>query len=314
MHTTDISIFQHSHVFHESNTETERSTLRVVLLTLAMMVVEIVAGWLFNSMALLADGWHMSTHAAALTIAWLAFILARRHAGSKSFAFGTWKVEILGGFVSAILLGLIAMAMTWVSVARLFHPVTIQFNQAILIALIGLAVNLVSMLMLTHKPHGHSHDHHDHDHHVHGHDQNLNLRAAYLHVAADALTSVLAVAALLGGKYMGWNWLDPVIGIVGALMIARWTYQLLASTGGILLDRGGDPAVEAEIRDAIETGDTRISDIHLWQVGQARFACDLTLVANTPQDAEYYKDRLHDVHELAHITIEVRRCASPRST
>jgi cation diffusion facilitator family transporter len=305
----DVKAFEHSHIFHESSLEAERNTLRVVLLTLVMMVVEIVAGWLFNSMALLADGWHMSTHAAALAIAWGAFIFARRHAGSSAFTFGTWKVEILGGFVSAIILGVVAVAMAWVSVSRLLHPETIQFNQAILVAAIGLAVNLVSMVLLTHKPHGHSHgyDHHAHDHHAHGHTKNLNLRAAYLHVAADALTSVLAVAALVVGKCMGWTWPDPAMGIVGAVLIARWTYHLVASTGGVLLDRGGNPVIEAEIREAIETDDTRITDIHLWQVGQDRFACVLSLVANHPQDAGFYKEQLRAVHELAHVTVEVQR-------
>lgn len=304
MHHHDISAFRHSHVFHESNADAERNTLHVVLFTLAMMVVEIVAGWMFHSMALLADGWHMGTHAAALTIAWIAFILARRHAGSQTFTFGTWKVEILGGFVSAVLLGMVAVAMAWVSSIRLLHPVPIQFNQAILVAVIGLGVNLVSMLLLTRRPHGH----HDHEHHDPGHGENLNLRAAYLHVAADALTSILAIAALLGGKYMGWNWLDPVMGLVGAVLIARWTYQLLVSTGGILLDRGGDPQIEAEIRSALEDDDTHIADLHLWQVGQDRFACVLSLVVHNPQDAGFYKEKLHAVHELAHITVEVRRC------
>jgi cation diffusion facilitator family transporter len=286
----------------------------VVLLTAAMMGVEIIAGWLFNSMALLADGWHMSTHAAALGIAWVAFILARRHAGSRRFTFGTWKIEILGGFVSAIFLGIVALVMTYVSVERFFHPVAIQFNEAIFIAAIGLVVNLVSVFLLTGKPHGHDHAHyHAHGSHDHGygsdHDSNLNLRAAYLHVLADALTSVLAIAALLGGKYMNWNWLDPAMGIVGAVMIARWTFGLLKATGGILLDHGTNTEVEEEIRSAIESdGDTKISDLHLWQVGQDKYACVLAVIASKPQGLHTYKERLRSIHELAHVTVEIDLC------
>lgn len=329
MHTKNIANYQHAHVFHLSGTETERKTLKVVILTLLMMIVEITAGWLFNSMALLADGWHMSTHAAALGIAWIAFILARRHAGDRTFAFGTWKIEILGGFTSAVLLGLVALAMTYASVERLFHPAVIQFNQAILVAVIGLIVNLVSIVLLIGQPHSHGHSHshadqhtqsaadqghaHPHEARTHAdHTDNLNLRAAYLHVVADAMTSVLAIVALLGGKYMGWNWLDPLMGIVGAFMIARWTWTLLHATGGVLLDRGGNPKIEKEIHNAIESdGDTRISDLHLWQVGQDRYACVIALVAHNPQDLGTYKARLEPVHELAHITIEIDHCDEP---
>jgi cation diffusion facilitator family transporter len=303
-HGRDITNCAHPHVFHQGGTDTERRTIRVVALTLAMMTVEIVAGWLFHSMALLADGWHMSTHAAALGISWLAFVLARRYAQDRRLAFGTWKIEVLGGFVSAILLAVVAGAMIVVSVQRLMHPVAIQFNQAILVAIAGLAVNLASMFLLADRHHHHGH--HDHPHpHTH-HPANLNLRAAYLHVVADALTSVLAIAALLGGKYAGWNWLDPVMGIVGAVMIANWTRALLAETGTILLDSGNHDELEREIRAAIETDeDTRISDLHLWQVGQEKYACILAIVAQSPRSAAVYKDRLNEVHELAHVTVEV---------
>ena len=233
MHTHDISRYQHPHVFHYSGEQAEKKTMRVVLLTVSMMVVEIVAGWLFNSMALLADGWHMSTHAAALGISWVAFFLARRYAADQRFAFGTWKIEVLGGFVSGILLGMVGIAMAFISIERLYKPVTIHFNQAIFVAVIGLAVNLISIVLLGDHPH--DHDHTDERGNAHAHD-NLNLRAAYLHVLADAMTSVLAIAALLGGKYMNWNWLDPMMGIVGAILILRWTHSLLRETGGILLD------------------------------------------------------------------------------
>jgi len=308
MHADDIARYQHTHVFHYSGTDTERKTLRVVFLTVVMMVVEIVAGWMFNSMALLADGWHMSTHAAALGIAWGAFILARRNIGNRDFAFGTWKIEIIGGFVSAILLGIVALAMTYVSIERLFRPAVIQFNEAILVAGIGLAVNLASIFLLAGKHHSHDHARR-HDEHHSGREHNLNLRAAYLHVIADALTSVLAIVALIGGKYMGWNWLDPAMGIVGAIMISSWTYKLLLATGNILLDRSVNPGMEKKIRDAIESdGDTKICDLHLWQVGQENYACVLSVIARNPRDLRDYKNRLRDINELAHVTIEIERC------
>ena len=298
MHTTDISRYQHPHLFHYSGGESEKKTIRVVALTVSMMVVEIIAGWVYNSMALLADGWHMSTHAAALGLSWLAFVLARRYALDRRFVFGTWKIEILGGFISAILLGGVAVAMAVVAVDRLVHPAVIQFNQAILVAVIGLVVNLLSILLLR--------DRHDHHHgHDHGHG-NLNLRAAYLHVVADALTSVLAIAALVGGKTMGWTWLDPVMGIVGAVLVANWSRSLILETGGILLDREGDAVIVKAVHEAIEThADARISDLHVWRVGEGKYACILSIVAKAPKTAEAYKARLRGGHELVHVTVEV---------
>lgn len=315
MHTQDITQYQHSHVFHYTGSAVEKKTMRVVLLTLAMMVVEIVAGWMFHSMALLADGWHMSTHAAALGISWVAFVLARRHIADRRFAFGTWKIEVLGGFTSGILLGLVGLAMAVISVQRFFQPVTIQFNQAIFVAVVGLGVNLLSVLLLgghTHESHEHAHEHHHpHDHEPHGHD-NLNLRAAYLHVIADAMTSVLAIAALLGGKFFHWNWLDPAMGIVGAVLIVRWTYLLLAETGAILLDRVTHDDLTTDIRRAIEGDpDTRISDLHVWKVGQNKYACIVALVATTPLPAEEYKTRLRHIEALVHVTVETSRCQKP---
>lgn len=309
MHTKNIADYQHAHIYHYSGAETERQTMRVVLLTVGMMVVEIIAGWLFNSMALLADGWHMSTHAVALGISWLAFVVARRYALDRRFAFGTWKIEILGGFVSAVLLAVVALAMVVISVERLLHPATIQFNQAILVAVVGLLVNLVSIFMLT-----------DHSHSrvppgaspLHGHTGNhgnLNLHAAYLHVIADAFTSILAIVALLGGKFMNWTWLDPIMGLVGAVMIGIWTRSLLRETGGILLDCGGDDRLRVEIRAAIETdADTRISDMHVWRVGPTKYACILALVAEEPHSLQTYKNRLKEVHELVHVSIEINLC------
>jgi cation diffusion facilitator family transporter len=305
----DISAYQHPHTVHYTGSAAEKRTMRVVLLTVTMMVVEIVAGWVFNSMALFADGWHMGTHAAALGISWLAFVLARRYAADRRFAFGTWKIEVLGGFVSAILLGLVGLAMAVISIQRLLDPVTIRFDQAILVAVVGLIVNLLSIFLLQARPHGHDHHHAagDHGHAHHGHpDGNLNLRAAYLHVIADAMTSVLAIVALLGGKYLGWHWLDPLIGIAGAILILRWTRSLLLDTGNILLDRENDEALAAGIRAAVETdAGTRVSDLHVWRVGQDKYACLIALVAAAPRPVEDYKRRLANVDGLVHVTVEV---------
>jgi cation diffusion facilitator family transporter len=306
MHTHDISRHQHPHVFHYSGEQAEKKTMKVVWLTVFMMIIEIVAGWLFNSMALLADGWHMSTHAAALGISWAAFSLARRYAADQRFAFGTWKIEVLGGFVSGILLGMIGLVMAFISVERLCKPVSVHFNQAIFVAAIGLAVNLVSLVLLGGHPH--DRDPTDERHSAHTHD-NINLGAAYLHVLADALTSVLAIAALLGGKYLGWSRLDPTMGIVGAILILRWTYSLLRETGGILLDRETNDELVKEIRAAIETdGDAQISDLHVWKVAQGRYACILVLVVHHTRPLEHYKARLKAIHELAHVTVEIQMC------
>ena len=308
MHTHDMTAFEHPHLFHFSGTQAERRTLRVVLLTVAMMVVEIAAGWAYNSMALLADGWHMSTHAAALGIAWLAFVLARRHAADRRFAFGTWKIEILGGFVSAILLGLVGVAMVLLSVERLRHPAVIRFNEALVVAVVGLVVNLVSVLLLADRPHEHEAGH-PAGAHAHG---SLNLRAAYVHVLADALTSVLAIAALVGGKFWHWNWLDPATGIVGAVLILRWTVLLLRDTGSILLDRETDDAMATAIRQALEAdGDTRLSDLHVWKVGQGKYACIVAVVADHFHPPEEYKTRLQFLEDLVHVTVETNPCPDP---
>jgi len=247
----------------------------------------------------------MSTHAAALGITALAYFLARHYMSDYRFAFGTWKIEILGGFVSGILLGLVAAYMIFESLRRFFKPIPIQYNQAIIVAVIGLIVNVVSALILKdHKEEGHSpaesgtHNHKD-----------LNVHAAYLHVLADAMTSVLALIALGGGKYMNWNWLDPTMGIVGAVLIARWTYSLLRDTGNILLDREMDAEMLRAIRQTVESdGDARVSDLHVWRVGRDRYACILALVACHPHSPEHYKNLLKEHEELAHITIEISPC------
>ena len=290
----------HEHVFlgsaHEENA---KRTLWVVMLTVVMMVAEIAAGALTGSMALLADGFHMATHAGALGIAAAAYAYARRHASSPRFSFGTGKVGDLGGFASALILALVSLGIGVESVMRLLDPAEVQFGTATLIAVVGLVVNIVSALLLGH---GHSHDH-DHDHH-HGHDNNL--RSAYVHVIADALTSVLAIAALLAGRYLGWVWLDPVMGIVGAIVIARWAWSLMGATAGVLLDQT-DEHVAAEIRELVEQpGDARITDLHVWRVGPDAHAAIVSVLGQATTDAERIRERLKPVHEVSHLTVEFR--------
>ncbi len=310
MHHTESAHGRHPHDFDPGNPLGERGTRRVVLLTAAMMVVEIVAGWLTNSMALLADGWHMGTHVVALGIAAFAYWYARKHANDPRFAFGTWKVGVLAGFASAIVLGLVAVYMVYESVGRVLNPVPIRYGDAILVAVIGLAVNLLSAWFL----HGHD-GHHDHDHghshgddHAHGHGHDLNLRAAYLHVLADALTSVLAIIALLGGQFFGWDFLDPVMGIVGAIVISVWAWGLVRQTSRVLLDREMDAPVVGEIREALDDGDAVIVDLHVWRVGPGKFACIVGLVAADPLPPDEYKQRVQVHEELVHVTVEVHRC------
>ena len=240
----DISKYTHSHQFNEGNPLAERNTLRAVVITAVMMVVEIVGGYLLNSMALLADGWHMSSHALALGLSVGAYALARRLADDRRFAFGTWKIEVLGGYSSALLLGVVAALMLFQSVERLFVPGVIHYNDAIAIATVGLAVNLTCAWLLRGGHHGHDHHHgHTHDPHDHAHHHDINLRSAYLHVVADAATSVLAIGALVGGKFLGAAWLDPAMGIVGAALVANWAWGLLKQSGGILLDAEMDSPV-----------------------------------------------------------------------
>jgi cation diffusion facilitator family transporter len=298
----DIDALTHSHVYlgtrHDENA---RRTLWVVLLTAVMMVAEIAAGLAFNSMALLADGFHMATHAGALGIAALAYRYARRHAESGRYSFGTGKVGDLAGFASALVLGIVAIGIAWESAIRLVDPSPVAFGEAAVIAVIGLGVNIVSALLLGHG-HDHGHDHH-HDHpHDHGHETDNNLRSAYLHVLADALTSVLAIAALLGGRYFGWVWLDPAMGVVGAIVIAIWSWSLMRDTAAVLLD-ATDPALEAEIRALVEgPGDARIRDLHVWRVGPAAHAA---IVSVTGTSRAAVCERLRPVHEIEHLTVEI---------
>ncbi|MBO1073995.1 CDF family Co(II)/Ni(II) efflux transporter DmeF [Roseomonas marmotae] len=296
----------HAHVFlGERHDENARRTLWVVALTAATMVAEILAGSIFGSMALLADGFHMATHAGALAVAAGAYAFARRHAHDRRFSFGTGKVGDLAGFASALVLGLVALSIAIESGTRLLEPRAVAFGQATLVAVLGLVVNVASALLLGGGQH-HDHDHgHDHGHrHRHAHGGDSNLRAAYLHVLADALTSVLAIAALLAGRYLGWVWLDPAIGILGALIIARWSWGLMRDSAAVLLDIT-DPELEAEIRRHVEgPGDARITDLHVWRVGPEAHAAIVS--ASGPAGAEAIRARLAPVHELAHLTVECR--------
>jgi len=306
-----------SHDFRLGHAEGERRTAIVLALTVVVMAIEIVAGHLFGSMALLADGWHMGTHAAAFGITIFTYRYARRHASDPRFSFGPGKVGALGGFTSALLLGGVAVFVAWESVTRLLHPETIAFNHAILVAAFGLLFNFFGAWLLGHGAHAHSHDEgHSHGHgnesgNTHGdaahHD--LNLRAAYLHVLADALTSVFAIAALLGGKYLGWSWLDAAVGLAGAVLIARWALILVRETSTVLLDREMDAPVAAEIREAVETdGDSRLTDLHLLRVGLGQYAVFATIVSHTGRTAAEYRERIRIHEELVHFNIEVSRC------
>jgi cation diffusion facilitator family transporter len=308
----------HAHRFDAGHAPAERSTRRAMALTAAMMVVEIAGGWWYNSMAVLADGWHMSSHALALGLSAFAYAFARRHADNGRFAFGTWKVEILGGYTSAVLLLGVAALMAFQSVERLFAPRPIDYAQAIAIAVVGLAVNLVCAWWLRDQPHGHSHHAHSHGHaqaHDHaragGHaHHDLNLRSAYLHVLADAATSVLAIAALGGGLLWGAAWLDPVMGLAGAALVTAWAVGLLRDTGRVLLDAEMDAPVVAEVREVIERGEVpaRIVDLHVWRVGRGQYACVLSLVTTAPVGAEFFRRALAVHEELVHVTVEVDRC------
>lgn len=319
--------WRHSHVFDESNPLAERNTRWVVLLTTVMMVAEIAGGWVFNSMALLADGWHMSSHALALGLAALAYAGARRYAHDGRFAFGTWKIEVLGGYSSALLLLAVAGLMLVQSVERLLAPSPIHHDQAIAIASVGLVVNLVCAWLLRGAHHGHSHDHHVHGHshgHAHGHAreaaaahhghaphhaEDLNLRSAYVHVLADAATSVLAIGALAAGKLWGADWLDPATGIVGAFLVAAWAAGLLRATGRALLDAEMDAPVVDEIRAAIAEGpfDADICDLHVWRVGKGKYACIVALATAGDAGPDDFKRLLRVHEELVHLSVEVNR-------
>ncbi len=313
MHVHRTDQLDHDHVYlGEHHDRNARRTWWVVWLTLAMMAGEIAAGTLFGSMALLADGWHMATHAGALGIAGLAYAYARRHARSARFSFGTGKVGDLAGFASALIMAVAAIFIAVESVQRMFLPVTIAFDEAIAVAVLGLAVNLISAALLgsghEHR-HQHAHDHHDDGHaHSHAHAVDQNLRAAYLHVLADALTSIAAIAALVLGRWLGWAWLDPVMGLAGAIVIARWSVGLMRDTGAVLLDAAGDPVLARAVRAAIEVGDEKVNDLHLWRVGPGRHAAIVSLVTAAPLEPDLYKQRLAHLPQIVHVSVEAHRC------
>jgi cation diffusion facilitator family transporter len=315
MHTRDLGDWQHSHDFipegHERN---ERKTRLVIALTAVMMVVEIVAGTVYNSMALLADGWHMASHASALGITAFAYWFARRHRDDPRFTFGTGKVSVLGGYSSAVVLGVIALLVAWESLGRFLSPRTISFDEAIAVAVVGLVVNVVSAWILqddhAHGDHGHAHAHgpagelegHAHDH---------NLRAAYLHVLADALTSVTAIVALLTGKLYGWTWMDPAMGVVGSVLIGRWSYGLLRDSSAVLLDGDVPAATRETLRSVLQDGSTdRVADLHVWRVGPGRLAAAVAVVSDAPRSPDDYKRAMASAVPLSHATVEVNRCRS----
>lgn len=301
MHIYKLHQWKHSHRFNIDSSSGERNTRRVILLTVSMMVIEITSGLLFGSMALLADGWHMGTHAAAMGITLFAYGYARRNADNPQYSFGTGKVGSLGGFASAVVLGVVALLMIVESTQRLFTPVTIHFNEAIAVAVVGLVVNLISAVMLQGDHHSHGNDE-AHSHHHHDH----NLRAAYFHVLADAITSVLAIVALLAGKMFGWVIMDPLMGIVGAIVITKWSYNLLQDTSKVLLDSVEDQEIVTSIRSTIESdSDNRISDLHIWPVGSNHLAAIISIVTHYPKAPEHYKKLLSGFDELSHISVEI---------
>lgn len=304
MHATEMDRWQHSHTFGTDHRTTgERRTRAVVALTVVTMVVELVAGHVFGSMALMADGWHMATHAAALGIAAFAYAYARSRAGDGRYSFGTGKVGALGGFASAVSLAVAASLVFAHSIMRLASPVAIRFDEAIAVSVVGLVVNLLSALLL------YDHEHSEHRHH---HDQNR--RGAYLHVLADALTSLLAIAALVAGKYLGWMWADALTGVLGSLVIARWSLGLLRETASVLLDAEIPGDRRRAIQAAVEAdGDNRVCDLHLWRVGPRHVAAIVSVVTHEPREPAHYKSLLRSFDDLAHVTVEVHRCGERRA-
>lgn len=302
MHNINLKLWQHDHSFgQEQKREGERRTTIVIAITGMMMVIEIVTGFIFGSMALLADGLHMASHTTALLINVYAYVYARRHAHDTSFSFGTGKVNALGGFTGAVLLAVFALMMVWGSIERIINPVSIAFNQAIFVAIIGLVVNGASVFILGHE---------GGQHHEHEHDHDQNLKSAYYHVLADALTSILAIIALLAAKYFGLIWMDPVMGIVGAILVCRWSLGLLRATSAILLDKQGAEDIQKKIKESIErVEDNRVADLHLWAIGPNIYGVILSVVTYNPEPPEHYKQLIPSGLGLAHISVEVHRCS-----
>ena len=311
MKRTDHSHFRHSHDFAVDFSSAERRTRIVIAITAAMMVLEIIVGFTSNSMALLADGWHMATHVTAFLITAFAYYFSRRYSSNPLHSFGTAKIGVLGGFASAVVLSVVAILMAAESIHRFVVPLSIRFNEAIGIAVLGLVVNLVCAVIFTHRRHQ---DHQPAAGHEHQHD--LNLRAAYFHVLADAFTSLTAIGALTAAKFVGWTWLDPLVGVIGSVVVMSWSYTLIRDTSGILLDR--TPAscdLPDSIRRAVESdGDSLVTDLHVWQVGVGRFAAIVSIVAHEPKTADDYRDLLRDYRELVHVTIETQHCRQDHRT
>jgi len=292
MNFTNSPDWQQSHNFNIEKKSAERKTLIVVVITLITMLAEIIAGWIFGSMALFSDGLHMGTHASALSISLISYILARKLSKDTRYTFGTWKIEILGAYTSALILGLMGLFVLIISIQRFFNPVNINYNYAILIAIIGLIVNVISALILQHNG---------------SQEKDLNLKSAYIHVIVDALTSILAIIALLGAKYLNLQFLDPLMGLVSAFLIFRWTYSLIRDTASILLDKQTDLTLADNIITAIESdGESKVIDLHLWKLASDKYASIICVKANGKHDLEEYKSRLKDYKELAHINIEIQ--------
>jgi cation diffusion facilitator family transporter len=326
MHAHSISSLRHDHVFlGADHSRNERKTWGVIALCSAMMIAEIIGGLLFGSMALLADGLHMSTHAGALFIAALAYTYARRHARDERFTFGTGKLGELAGYTSALVLAMIALLIGYESVLRLFHPVVISFNQALPIAGVGLGVNVLSAWLLR-DDHDHLRTHHPavdeedpdhgapHEHESPHHSHDLNLRAAYVHVMADAAVSILAIVGLLAGRELGWRWMDPLMGIVGACVIANWSWGLIRAAGSVLLDMSPDGRLATAIKEKLETGGDRVTDLHLWRIGPGHHAVIASVITDRASPPEEFKGRLQSLKHLSHITIEVQHCVGPHMT
>ena len=299
-----MAVSQHSHDFVSHNQKGEKRTLYVLILTVTTMVVEIAAGNMFGSMALLADGWHMGTHAAAFCITLFAYRYAKQNAHNDRFSFGTGKVSVLGGFTSAIALGIVALMMMVESIHRLFNPESIQFNEAIMVAVIGLVVNLASMLLLQ-DHHHHGHDHHDYHGHDHEHHHDHNLTAAYFHVLADTLTSLLAIVALIVGKFYGWVWLDAMMGIVGAIVIGKWTLGLMKQTAPVLLDESINKSYRDEITETL-TPYAEIVDLHIWKVSGHHYSAAIALKNHSDKTLDEFKQLLSKFDKIHHLTLEVQ--------
>jgi cation diffusion facilitator family transporter len=299
---------KHDHVFDQDQpTTNEKRTLVVVAITAITMVVEIAAGLVYGSMALLADGLHMASHAVALGIAAFAYRYARKHAADPRFSFGTGKINALAGYSGAVLLGVFAIGMAGESIERFVNPVEIAINQALVVAVLGLLINGASVFILGIKEHEHDHGHSDHgEHDDHHHDHNL--RSAYFHVVADALTSLLAIGALLAAKFFGQTWLDPLMGVVGAILVARWSVGLLRQSGRVLLDRQAPQTVLDDIRMKLESlPDTSVADLHVWSIGTGKRAAIIAVEAEQPRELDFYRRVVPSCHDLAHVTIEVAR-------